>query len=466
VLTSSWSYNNKGDAVILESTMGFLRTVFHNVRFTLITIDYESFLPHKENLGRDCTICRLPIPTALNTILSGILGTDDNRDRGAMSNLLYWISGISYLRWISGLMGITLLISLGILTVTFRTFDPTLKAVLRRIHEADLVVAIGGGYAFSNLGAFLYLYPIAYATTVARKRVIFLGHSIGSLLDPFSRLITRVLLEKAAAVVLREKFSYDYAREFLRVRNENILLSNDMAFLLAGRNHLLTGDRKQLGPKAIGINIRKWFFHDQPRFENYFQSIVEAVEYLARTGYAIHLLPFSYVRGRENDLDLSQVLMDSLSSDVRDVVKITQIRDLSTLSIVKLLEDLNISYVIGTRVHSNILSWLADVPTICISYLHFITHGLARQTGLEEYLVNIEDVSTDILLQKAKRLEENKDAITKDLRERTSKMKRAMMAQLVPLLNAITSVKNSDGTRPETARQTVSDPLHLGIKAS
>ena len=447
-LTTFYSYHNKGDAIILDSTIKFLRTVFRSISLTLVTIDYESFRGTERVWGPECVIYPLPLPTPLRNILSNLLGRGNSELMKGPYSLLYRFTNAAYMRWLTGLLGILLTLGLITAAVTFRRVDTNLNTIMERFDDADLVVAIGGGYLFSNLGAFLYLFPIIYAKVIAKRKVVFLCHSIGSLLDPFTRSFVRIVLERADAIVLREKTSYQYVKNSLKLRNKNLVLANDMAFLFARRSR----QRSTKSHDVVGMNIRNWFFNDPRQFDNYFRSMVETAERLITHGYRVCLVPFGYILGREDDMTPSRLLKECIRPALRNQVEILNIRDMSAASILDLFGNLGFRFFIGTRVHSNVASWLSGVPTIAISYLHFITHGLAKDMQIERYVVDVESINSTTLMEKVMQLDRDHDRISRLLQERCISIGSAMLQKLGPLLEKMTRV---DASRTCTVRQNV-----------
>ena len=54
---------------------------------------------------------------------------------------------------------------------------------------------------------------------------------------------------------------------------------------------------------------------------------------------------------------------------------------------------------LGTRMHSNIFALSGRVPVIAIGYLHK-TQGIAAQVGIEDWVIDIQDIEAAGLISK------------------------------------------------------------------
>ncbi|MNV68500.1 colanic acid biosynthesis protein [compost metagenome] len=77
-------------------------------------------------------------------------------------------------------------------------------------------------------------------------------------------------------------------------------------------------------------------------------------------------------------------------------------------------------FVIGTRFHSVIFSQIMGVPSIAIAYGGNKSRGIMRELDLEEFVVDIESISSDVLSSMMSNLEKNKDAYINNLNKSKS----------------------------------------------
>src|SRR5690606_12214726 len=78
----------------------------------------------------------------------------------------------------------------------------------------------------------------------------------------------------------------------------------------------------------------------------------------------------------------------------------------------------NLDFFVGTRFHSVIFSMTSCVPSIAIAYGGNKGRGIMQDFNLSEYVIHIDDVNKEDLLEMFLRLEQNKDLVIKTLQER------------------------------------------------
>ena len=81
--------------------------------------------------------------------------------------------------------------------------------------------------------------------------------------------------------------------------------------------------------------------------------------------------------------------------------------------------------VVATRFHNILFALLWDKPTIAVSF-HHKCESLMTAMGLSEYCVDLEEVSADLLVRKAQKLEACSDDVKPLIRERASSYRRAL----------------------------------------
>ncbi|TOL24322.1 hypothetical protein CGI03_02910, partial [Vibrio parahaemolyticus] len=68
-----------------------------------------------------------------------------------------------------------------------------------------------------------------------------------------------------------------------------------------------------------------------------------------------------------------------------------------------------LDYLIGTRFHSVIFAQISNIPSLAIAYGGNKTRGIMRKIGLEDYVIDIESISSEELEVVFNNLVENKN---------------------------------------------------------
>ena len=92
-----------------------------------------------------------------------------------------------------------------------------------------------------------------------------------------------------------------------------------------------------------------------------------------------------------------------------------------------------LDYLVGTRFHSVIFAVTSHVPSIAIEYEHK-TRGIMRDIGLEEWVLNINDLHTDQLIELFEKLVTGR-------KKYVAHLKRALPPYIVKAKEAIGFVK-------------------------
>jgi len=417
VVTNCWSYYNKGDAAITLATARLIHKVAPNAEITLLAFDYRSFAKHRKDLGDFVKV--LPMPSI----------TDSLRP----IRILFSLASCVGLKGVFG--SLFLMLSLAS-TYLLRHIDRTLDCTLRSIDDSDLVIVVGGNYIYSHFGFYIHAIPIAYAKFVRKKKTIMLGHSIGPFEDTISRIISRIILSHIDLIVFREELSHSYVKENLKINLPNTLISGDMTFFLQAPE--VTCERFESQPR-VGITARKWLFNRPDLYERYLDSIMQTAFNLIRDGFEIYVIPFSYVEGGENDLEPCRAIYNKISDKYPKEVHLIDVKEESPTSLVKVMKNLRLHVLIGTRMHSVLIASLAGVPSVIISYQHFKAHGISKQLGLHNYVINIENMKPDKLMRYVNKLIKNHEKERKNLTMAVQRFKKIDELRINSILSSLMS---------------------------
>lgn len=223
----------------------------------------------------------------------------------------------------------------------------------------DAVVSAPGGYINSYYTLNNKIKLLSLYKKVFNKKVYIYSQSIGPL-----NAKDKKLLKKHA-----EDFDLIYARDDIsmeRLNNleikENAVQTKDAAFLFERE------DKKELQDKdlkKVAISVREWNFDGRDK-STYYNLITNIVTYFYNEGFEVTFLSTCQgIPSYRDDSIVAEEIFDILPINIKERVNV----DGQYYNVFELRERLkDYDFVIGTRLHMCILSWLSSVPAFNISY--------------------------------------------------------------------------------------------------
>lgn len=285
-------------------------------------------------------------------------------------------------------------------------FPSKVYRTLKHFHEADAVFVKGGGFIHAygeKTAPYLMWYFLFYVRLAKklRKKVIFLPNSFG----PFQGLTV-----KSQIKYVFDKLDLVYARDNLSSEKLGILLKRhipvefDLGFFLKegsqkSVDELLEKYNLSRKDKIIGLTIRPWRFpgYSEPDvlYKKYINTVAEFSKFLIRNGFVVALCnqslgPNSHEDDRNAIRDLCQII---------EHPKLVWINEDVSCDLLKALYSCFYLFI-GTRFHSIIFSLTSKVPSIAIAYGGNKAQGIMDDFELGDFVVKIEDVNPELLIQK------------------------------------------------------------------
>lgn len=300
------------------------------------------------------------------------------------------------------------------------------KELLQAYLEADLVVSAPGNFLYSSGRAgmtfLIVIFTMAYALLVG-KPLYLMPQSIGPLQRARDRRLMKWVLERASLVEVREPISMEAVTRL--VRNDlHCKLVPDLAFIFEGapvtsaqawlRSQGVDPARHQ---PLLGVTVIDWGSQSsQPSVQrSYEDALIQASKwFLDNTPGKVIFFP--------------QVLSDHPAWDDRLPTRRVVAGIADTHERVVFIEEQPSAAMlrqacgcmhafIGTRMHSNIFALSGGVPVIAIAYRHK-TRGIMQMLGLENWVIDIQQVSGEMLSEKLAHLLEQQASLRLAILER------------------------------------------------
>jgi len=299
---------------------------------------------------------------------------------------------------------------------------------IRNFNSADAVFVKGGGFIHAygeRTAPYLMWFFLFYVRLAKRlnKKVVFFPNSFGPFEGHTVKKQVRNVLKKVDIIYAREKVSAEKLGDLL---NRKIPVEMDLGFFLKSGNEQRTQELlKKYGfsieDKIVGITIRPWRFpgSDNPKklFENYINSVESLVNHIVALDYKVAFCNQSLgPNSHEDDRHAIRELIRRC-----DHASVVWIDENLTCDDLKALYS-NFHFFVGTRFHSVIFSMTSLVPSIAIGYGGNKAKGIMGDFNLNDYVTQIEKVSSSQLTSMFDKAMLNYDNIKLKLRENTDKI--------------------------------------------
>jgi len=165
--------------------------------------------------------------------------------------------------------------------------------------------------------------------------------------------------------------------------------------------------------QCVGVTVRDWHFKrtDNPdeRRRAYLEAIKDTIDYLA-TEHGYHVV---LSQQEHRDLELSYTVAGMAETD-----QVTAMEGHYTPSeIVAVYAALDL--LVGTRLHSVLMSFVAGTPAIDISY-GTKGHGIMASIGMDDYVVDISTLSASELQEMVDTALRNSDQLVSEITDSVS----------------------------------------------
>jgi len=372
VVTNLYGKNNIGDMAIRNSALNILEESLGINDFYLLCESKEDF-PIQSNIKSKLNIEWAPYGYAIR----------------ANDKPLYLF--IKFFRFIKILSISIFYAFLGMLNINFLPKKGFYKYI-RLIAESESVIAMGGGYFITSqpvkdfFGICLNVLPILIAK-VYKKKIVILPSSFGPFALKIHELITGYAV-KNTLFMARENISLNYVTKYCN----NTKYIPDLALYDWGKESKAENKDYYVLTFREGLVFNK---QKQIKVENEIVKFIKKI-WEQHKLYCI-FIPIASNPIEENDLVVANRLEKLIGSQ-----KIFKICSPKSPEEVKNIL-INAKFSICNRLHSAILSATVYTPFITISYAHK-TNGFMKSFGLEEWNIDMQDITFTILIDKFNKL--------------------------------------------------------------
>ena len=294
---------------------------------------------------------------------------------------------------------------------------------LHEVKNTDIVVIGGGGLFFDSkiYNPFFNFLPnmviIALLCSIFKKKLYIFSVGANHLDSKISRLLTKFVLAQADVITVRDD---DSKRVLKCLSKRRIEVYSDPAFLLDGKSNNYVEDikNKYLNNDIIVLNIHDsltYRFKMNISEDNFCKRLISIMDEFVNQGYTIFL--FSTI-SKNSFLDK----LVEYSNFQEKYVKL----DNSKMNPENMIEILKASkLIVGSQLHSLILSSIANVPAIGFIYDEKVFSFLeyTHQKNQSIFLSEVNDLS--ILRDKINYVLENNESIRAILGERLVDIRRS-----------------------------------------
>lgn len=307
-------------------------------------------------------------------------------------------------------------------------FSRSTHESIKQFKNCDVFFVKGGGFIHAygeKTAPYLMWYFLFYIRLAKKlkKKVVFLPNSFG----PFKGFTVKYQVKKVLS-----KVDLLYARENISAQALGALLEReipvrmDLGFFLQVSNDVSIEniiDKYDLCPedRLVGVTIRPWRFPGKHNPEHLYKNYLYAIECMINQAISLNykIVFCNQSIGpneHEDDRNAIKAIFEKINHP-----HLIWINENLTCEELKLLYS-KFDLFVGTRFHSVIFSMTSLVPSIAIAYGGNKGEGIMGDFNLQEYVIKIEEITSDKLLQTFKHVISNNELVKDKLTGNVSKI--------------------------------------------
>src|SRR5208337_2935908 len=296
--------------------------------------------------------------------------------------------------------------------------------ILYVMGRMDMLIVAGTGIIRDDLtGPLGWPYDIfKLATLAALCRVKFVLLSVG--VGPIRYPLSRWFLKRSFALAYYRSYRDEASKEYM----ENIGFNTDRDFVYPDvvfgllPSNPVSGVR--LGQRQIvGLGLKNYGSEEPRAFREYLETMAAFVSWLHGHGYCVRLL----IGDMQYDNPVIKEFIELLKS--RNIPAGAPLLIAApVVAVEELLRQVGeTEFVISARYHNLVMALIQNKPVIALSD-HAKLDSLVTDFGLAKYLVSLDNLKPDILIDKFERLERELERLTPHIKAELAKYRRALDA--------------------------------------
>ncbi|MFP3843371.1 polysaccharide pyruvyl transferase family protein [Priestia filamentosa] len=257
----------------------------------------------------------------------------------------------------------------------------TVKQSFKIMKDLDLLIIGGGGLLMDMYKRDAPLYStLGLLGYYAKCRIVIYGVGAGPITTKAGKFFIKTLANKADSISVRDVKSKGLLKA-IGIRKE-IDIIGDPAFAIEPvQKRSKTNELKKVAVTAVPYFSKQyWPQRDDNKYEAYVKGMARNLdELIEKTGATITFFSTKYPQDVEVTREIYDMMTYKQSVRLKD-------ENLHPDEIVKLCAEQDL--IIGTRLHSLILSVVASTPVLGVGYHHKVEHFL-QALGKQEHFVEI-----------------------------------------------------------------------------
>lgn len=350
VLINAYSVRNAGDAAIMLATAKLLRDMgYERIDVSSRHWEEDKLFYDRYKIGSIPPIVEFPIRGSASSL--------ERIVRFAASSIAGSVMG--------ALLGALLKVPVG--SVTKR-----LNSRLQPAAQSDLIVLAGGGYLYSaNRRVNLTLMHIVVQIIVARllrKPILMMPQSVGPLHRKVDQRLVRWALNSVSPLVVRDQESIRTCNHGLRWPKDKIVILPDIVFYGLPDSPSSTTAHGSATVGDVLLVVMDWTWArnvGSMALDHYVEKLADTARRLVGHGLTVSLAGNSRMPEQaQDDFAVAAQVMRKIGPDVAGVTMLDA--DTGMHDLIQVMQQTRV--VIGTRLHSCILSLVSGTPTIALAY--------------------------------------------------------------------------------------------------
>jgi polysaccharide pyruvyl transferase WcaK-like protein len=295
---------------------------------------------------------------------------------------------------------------------------------LNEIKKLDILI-IGGGNLIMDLYSSWPVYPLIYVilAKLARVPVMFYAVGVGPIRSRRARWYFKLACHLADRITLRDKESLALLNGKLKIKTDKLCLAADPALCLERQgSKIRKGSPSSL---IVGMTVVPFYspkYWPDPNLDLYGKYIDYMVNVVNSIIGQFHSKVIFFATNHPNDLVTAHDIVHKISYQKQ--IELVENR-LSVPEIISLIASCDV--MIGTRLHSLILSLVAGTPFLAFSYQPKVK-AFCKRIGLDRYVIPLSDqldISKCRILSLLQELVEGEETILAHAQEELKQLRQA-----------------------------------------